>query len=197
MSHLGALTTTFTLPSACAESFQHVYATRPSDNYYLIAKGPLFSSAGTSCFPSGYEPDRSSYYSPGFCASGYTPAYSSSGIIENNVEETTVICCPSVSGERYFYDTRRTPFYYEVPYACKWEFESLTTRVTYISEGITESTRTTTVTAGGGAINAHGYQIRFRASDTLTPSSASVCGSEYQDQMHMAYGHGVLLTSHS
>lgn len=75
---------------------------------------------------------------------------------------------------RYFYDTRRAPFDYERPYACKWEFKSLTTRITYIGDGTTDSTETTTVTADGGAINAHGYQIRFQATDTLTPSSASV-----------------------
>ncbi|KAK4212641.1 hypothetical protein QBC37DRAFT_317785 [Rhypophila decipiens] len=165
---LGALTTTFTIPTACAQSLDNIYVT----NGGIIVEGPLFSSAGASCFPLGYKPDRSSYFSPGFCVSGYTPAYSSSAILAGNAEETTIICCPSVSGKRFFYDTRREPFGFEEPFACKSEYEALTTRVTSIGDGTTETFIITEKTAG--AINAHGYQIRFQASDTLTPSSASI-----------------------
>ncbi|KAM7213208.1 hypothetical protein V8F06_011423 [Rhypophila decipiens] len=167
---LGALTTTFTIPTACAQSLDNIYIT----NGGVIVEGPLFSSAGASnsCFPRGYKPDRSSYFSPGFCVSGYTPAYSSSAILAGNSEETTVVCCPSVAGKRFFYDTRREPFGFEKPFACKSEYQALTTRVTSIGDGTTETFTITEKTAG--AINAHGYQIRFQASDTLTPSSASI-----------------------
>ncbi|KAM7203583.1 hypothetical protein V8F33_002203 [Rhypophila sp. PSN 637] len=165
---LGALTTTFTIPTACAQSLQNVYIT----NDGVIVQGPLFSAAGTTCFPKGYKPDRSSYFSPGFCVSGYTPAYSTSGIIAGNAEETTVVCCPSVAGQSFFYDTRRSPFPFEEPFACKSEYKSLTTSATSIGAS---TTNTVTISAKTpGAINAHGYQIRFQASDTLTPSSASI-----------------------
>ncbi|RYP89638.1 hypothetical protein DL770_004216 [Monosporascus sp. CRB-9-2] len=97
MSRIGALTTTFTPPAACATS-TGLYLVDCGEDCSYHAKGPLET---TACYPSGYDPQLGNgYYSPGICPSGYTEACSRSDSL-GTVTEWAYTCCPSVESNSY------------------------------------------------------------------------------------------------
>ncbi|RYP48669.1 hypothetical protein DL768_005513 [Monosporascus sp. mg162] len=97
MSRIGALTTTFTPPAACATS-TGLYLVDCGEDCSYHAKGPLET---TACYPSEYDPHISSgYYSPGICPSGYTEACSRAENV-GTVTEWAYTCCPSVESNLY------------------------------------------------------------------------------------------------
>ncbi|RYO83159.1 hypothetical protein DL764_009499 [Monosporascus ibericus] len=97
MSRIGALTTTFTPPAACATS-TGLYLVDCGEDCSYHAKGPLET---TSCYPDDYDPQISSgYYSPGICPSGYTEACSRAESM-GTATEWAYTCCPSVESNSY------------------------------------------------------------------------------------------------
>ncbi|KAH8658095.1 hypothetical protein BX600DRAFT_63225 [Xylariales sp. PMI_506] len=84
---IGPLTTTFTPPASCTNDFTNYYQMWTGDLGVFDIAGPYTTE---SCFPSGYNPARSEYYSPGICPAGYKTACSS--VDTNGV--TAVTCCP-------------------------------------------------------------------------------------------------------
>jgi hypothetical protein len=92
MTVVGPLTTTFRAPSSCTTTTPQLYQVwSESDSRYV--EGPLYT-AGSDCFPSGYDPAPANYYSPGWCPSGYTTACSSLASAGTETE-TAVVCCPT------------------------------------------------------------------------------------------------------
>lgn len=92
MTVVGPLTSTFRAPSSCATSATQLYQVR-SGTASSYVQGPLYTS-GSDCFPSGYDPSPTNYYSPGWCPYGYTTACSSLASVTSQTE-TAVICCPT------------------------------------------------------------------------------------------------------
>jgi hypothetical protein len=92
MTVIGPLTTTFRAPSSCATTTPQIYQVW-SGTASSYVEGPLFT-ADPDCFPSGYDPAPTNYYSPGWCPRGYTAACSSLASVSTETE-TAVICCPT------------------------------------------------------------------------------------------------------
>jgi hypothetical protein len=92
MTVVGPLTTRFRAPSSCTAVPTQIYQVwSASESSYI--EGPLFTQ-GSDCFPSGYDPAPTNYYSPGACPHGYTAACSSLASVSAETE-TAVICCPT------------------------------------------------------------------------------------------------------
>lgn len=92
MAVAGPLTTTFRAPSSCATATAQLYQVwSGADSSYV--QGPLYT-ADSDCFPSGYDPAPTNYYSPGWCPHGYSAACSSLASVSTETE-TAVICCPT------------------------------------------------------------------------------------------------------
>ena len=90
---LGALTTTFTPPATCTQSFSNLYINHTRDLTGPAIAGPL---SANDCFPDNFNLNAADrYYSPGVCPAGYTSACSSSNTISGTRTETVVTCCPS------------------------------------------------------------------------------------------------------
>jgi len=92
MTVVGPLTTTLRAPSSCTTPAPQLYQVRSRDSSSYV-QGPLFT-AGSDCFPKGYDPAPANYYSPGWCPAGYTTACSSLASV-STATETAVICCPT------------------------------------------------------------------------------------------------------
>lgn len=162
MSNAGPLTTTFTAPSSCTTA-TGLYQIWPGTDRYFYEQGPLGSR--TECFPSGYDPSPSQYYSPGLCPSGYTPACSSTEISSNTAIETAYTCCPTAAA----YTCAGAPGdldQSEVYLGCTTTFEGniALAQITAISDGSTNVIRSTTESAGVG-IGANSIAVRFRSGD--------------------------------
>jgi hypothetical protein len=91
---IAALTTVFTPAPSCLAptNIWQIYASCPlvGFNCYYLIQGPPSQS---NCFPGGYEPTSTAYYSPGICPQGYTPACSQANPT-GSVTVTTQTCCP-------------------------------------------------------------------------------------------------------
>ncbi|KAK4205700.1 hypothetical protein QBC40DRAFT_1403 [Triangularia verruculosa] len=165
MAAIGPLTTTFSAPSSCSTAFSNFYEVFEGDKDSSYVQGPLFPTH-KDCFPSGYDPAPTKYYSPGFCPQEYTAACSSIRT-SSTVTETAIACCPNY-GVKYTCATESQP---ESGCTTVWQsgagaFEPIVVKNSTIVS-------TATVTLRGGAISAYPVQIRFQASDlsnALTPS---------------------------
>ncbi|KAM7222097.1 hypothetical protein V8F06_002602 [Rhypophila decipiens] len=97
---IGPLTTVFKAPSSCTTNTPQIYQVHSTGDSYSYVQGPLYES-GSDCYPSGYEPAPSAYYSPGSsCPHGYTAACSNVATVGTVVveTETALICCPTATG---------------------------------------------------------------------------------------------------
>ncbi|KAM7206209.1 hypothetical protein V8F33_000495, partial [Rhypophila sp. PSN 637] len=77
-----------------------IYQVHSTGDSYSYVQGPLYES-GSDCYPSGYEPAPSAYYSPGLsCPQGYTAACSNVATVGTAMVETETawICCPTATG---------------------------------------------------------------------------------------------------
>ncbi|KAK4239273.1 hypothetical protein C8A03DRAFT_14330 [Achaetomium macrosporum] len=165
MTVVGPLTTTFRAPSSCTTTTPQLYQVRSgSDSRYV--EGPLFTS-DSDCFPSGYDPTPTNYYSPGWCPYGYTTACSSLASLRTETE-TAVICCPT-----HFTYTCALPASSGQPsVGCTtaWTSALAVLGVTVVSDG--QVGTTTVVSETSNAITAYGIQVRFRSGDpTPAPST--------------------------
>lgn len=92
MTVVGALTTIFRAPSSCTTNAPQLYQVWSEQESHYV-EGPLFTQ-DSDCYPSGYDPAPTNYYSPGWCPYGYTTGCSSLAST-GTVTETAVICCPT------------------------------------------------------------------------------------------------------
>src|ERR1700761_3705052 len=90
---IASLTSAFTPAPSCLVSANiwQIYASCDFSFscYYLLQGSPSTSD----CFPVGYNPTPTAYYSPGRCPQGYTPACSQINTA-GTVRETAQTCCP-------------------------------------------------------------------------------------------------------
>ncbi|KAH6847970.1 hypothetical protein B0I37DRAFT_154932 [Chaetomium sp. MPI-CAGE-AT-0009] len=158
MTVVGALTTTFRAPSSCTTTTPQLYQVwSESDSHYV--EGPLFTS-DSGCFPSGYDPAPTNYYSPGWCPYGYTTGCSSLAST-GTVTETAVICCPTNFDYTCLASTSSGQSLIECTTA--WSAAEAVLGVTVVRDG--EIGTTTVVTEPSNTITAHGIQVRFKSSD--------------------------------
>lgn len=80
------LTTIFTPPYSCLQSWNTVPFTSESANTSYNLLGPI---DGRPCLPTGWKPDT--YFSPGLCPQNYTIATST---VDTTLTETRAQCCP-------------------------------------------------------------------------------------------------------
>jgi len=94
-----ALTTTFTQPPDCLTTTP-VHITWTTGCRYggtecpYVIEGPRLPEQ-PSCFPSGFNPTTTAYFSPGLCPSGYTPACTELNSAAT-ITETVYTCCPEL-----------------------------------------------------------------------------------------------------
>ncbi|KAL2016514.1 hypothetical protein VTK56DRAFT_3442 [Thermocarpiscus australiensis] len=171
MTVVGHLTTTFRVPSSCTSSAAQLYQVwSGSDSSYV--QGPLFTP-GSDCFPSGYDPAPTNYYSPGFCPHGYTTACSSLTTVSVEME-TAVICCPTNLDYTCLASPSTSQGQSQQPsLACTTTWTSalaVMQGVTVVTNGEVGSTTVASESAGG--ITAYGIQVRFRSGDpTVAPTT--------------------------
>ncbi|KAK0748493.1 hypothetical protein B0T21DRAFT_23293 [Apiosordaria backusii] len=169
MAAIGPLTTTFSAPSSCSTALSNFYEVFEGEKDSSYVQGPLFPTH-KDCFPSGYDPEPTKYYSPGFCPQEYTAACSSIRT-SSTVTETAVACCPNY-GVEYTCATESKP---ESGCTTVWQGGAGKMEPIVIKNSTIASTAT--VTLRGGAISAYPIQIRFQASDisnALTPSRTAI-----------------------
>ncbi|KAL2139561.1 hypothetical protein VTI28DRAFT_5042 [Corynascus sepedonium] len=158
MTVVGPLTTTFRAPSSCTTTSPQVYQIwSESESRYV--EGPLFTP-GSDCFPSGYDPAPTNYYSPGWCPYGYTTACSS--LASTGVTtETAVICCPT----NFEYTCLASVSSGQRSIACTtaWVDALAVLGVTVVRDG--EIGTSTTVSETSNTITAYGIQVRFKSND--------------------------------
>ena len=82
---VGSLTTTFTPPPRCLDSFSTI-----AWSSFFVA-GPLTTRG---CMPDNFQFSSTNYYSPGICPVGYTTACRHSNVA-GTISETVVTCCPT------------------------------------------------------------------------------------------------------
>ncbi|KAI1074572.1 hypothetical protein F5B20DRAFT_563220 [Whalleya microplaca] len=170
---LGPLTTTFTAPLGCSKDAQELYRSG-----YLF-QGPK----DQACFPSGYVPNNSAYYSPGVCPSGYTIACSHNSF----ADETIITCCPDFVSGRPFSCQIANELDLHVSFLCVHKLDSSWTleHVLSLVEDATITLSTFTGIAGGG-INAYGVQVRYDPGSSVVSTLSSTlipplraAGTEY------------------
>lgn len=171
MSNAGPLTTTFTAPSSCATA-TGLYQIWPEADSYYYEQGPLASR--TECYPSGYDPSPSQYYSPGLCPNGYTPACSRTGVVSSTATEIAYTCCPTAAVYTCA-DTIDGLAASQTYLGCTMTFDLnvVLARITAISDGNTETIQSTTESAGAG-LGANGIAVRFRSGDFSSNVAATV-----------------------
>ncbi|PMD47787.1 subtilisin-like protein [Hyaloscypha variabilis F] len=161
-----ALTTTFTpSPSCLVDLYQYPYTsitcyegTIPVSCQY-VQLGPPSTSA---CFPPGWSPASTIYFSPGICPSGYGVACAET-IVTGTLPETRATCCPS----GYYCQTALNFPWYTI-YPCVYDNNGYFVYTTSIP-----GTGYATSTGGaGGGFNAYGVKIRWRATN-LSPEATS------------------------
>ncbi|RYP19239.1 hypothetical protein DL765_003440 [Monosporascus sp. GIB2] len=171
MSRIGALTTTFRPPAACATS-TGLYLVDCGENCSYHANGPLET---TACYPNNYDPEiNKGYYSPGICPSGYTEACSRANSV-GTVTEWAYTCCPSV--ESYSYSCLPTArLDWDLTLGCQVSMSSGT--FTLFDITATElngqmSVQSSTV-GNDFRIGAHAIEVRRQATDaSLTAATTS------------------------
>ncbi|KAH8901520.1 hypothetical protein GQ53DRAFT_757144 [Thozetella sp. PMI_491] len=172
-----ALTSTFVPSTSCTVNIYNILDEKAQCVAGTVAAGCYYYQLGVStstsdCFPSGWEPTSTAYFSPGICPSGYTTACSSV-VSSGAATETRATCCP----KGYSCQTGTDwPWFstdlceYKVPSTVTFQY---TTSI--VGQGVV-----TTSHAGGGqqAINAFGVQIRWQSTDFVsTTSTASTSAS--------------------
>jgi hypothetical protein len=190
MSNLGPLTTTFTPDGkSCGDSTDfYAIATKPGARY--LAQGPRDLAA---CLPSGYEPARDAYYSPGVCPDGYTVACSqvtSAG----DVTETIQTCCPTVDEYQCLTEAVRN---HQKNFLCSINLNPAIGSGSWTIGPVTEvdvvndvSTTLSRISGLGGAMNAYGVQVRFQAKDWETSSTTTTASSEESSSSSSPSGPG-------
>jgi len=84
-----ALTTIFTPASSCL----YEMAQFDGSSFGTLLLGP--DPTPTECYPKGWQPVSTFYFSPGICPSGFTTACTTSLISSSGqVTETVATCCP-------------------------------------------------------------------------------------------------------
>ncbi|KAL2179965.1 uncharacterized protein P884DRAFT_275548 [Thermothelomyces heterothallicus CBS 202.75] len=165
MTVVGPLTTTFRAPSSCTTTSPQVYQIW-SASHSRYVEGPLFTSGSIDCFPSGYDPAPTNYYSPGWCPHGYTTACSSLASARRTTE-TAVICCPT--NFRYTCRASALSNGHSIGCTTAWTNAMAVLGVTVVKNG--EVRTTTVVSETSNAITAYGIQVRFKSNDP-TPTSS-------------------------
>lgn len=182
-----ALTTIFSPPSEC---FSTVYLyTTNDDEWYQLGPDP---KVFTSCYPPHYSPAPDFYYSPARdCPLGYTTAAVDTLTTFGTVTETRATCCPTrysrlalyasgkywiankVWGSFYSYQIDKTSHAYYSTIGCTVYAAPVSyyTTLPVWRPGGTVAIRTQGVGIG---MNAYSVQIRWQASNTMTPSSMQV-----------------------
>ncbi|KAL2135613.1 hypothetical protein VTI74DRAFT_7760 [Chaetomium olivicolor] len=157
MTAVGPLTTTFRAPSSCTTTTPQLYQIW-SGTASSYVEGPLFTS-DSDCFPSGYDPAPTNYYSPGWCPYGYTAACSSLSPARTETE-TAVICCPT-----YLSYTCQAGLLQQPTVACttSWSGALGVLGVTVVRGGKVGSA--TLVSETANTITAYGIQVRFKSGD--------------------------------
>ena len=167
MTSLGALTTTFEAPAACASS-TGIHIVGCGSGCVWWAEGPLDVS---ECYPSSYNPSLDNYYSPGLCPSGYTPACTSRTSLAT-LTETIYTCCPTALG--YTYRCIGTPDWpWQSSLGCTVYFSDPTSTftfpdATFITDDETMQTSTARTEVG---IGAYGIEVRFQRADFASTTS--------------------------
>lgn len=157
MTSIGPLTTTFSAPSSCTTNTPRIYQIHTGKEYNYV-QGPLFKP-GSDCFPSGYVPSPSAYYSPGVCPQGYTPACTNLLPIQTALApatETAYICCPTALSYTCVGKDENASL------GCTTSFSRVhgVIGATVIKDGVTGDYGVFTESEGGFA--AHSIQVRFQ-----------------------------------
>ncbi|KAK4155256.1 hypothetical protein C8A00DRAFT_31968 [Chaetomidium leptoderma] len=158
MTVVGPLTTTFRAPSSCTTATPQIYQVRSGTESSYV-EGPLFTP-DSDCFPSGYDPAPTNYYSPGWCPYGYTAACSSLASVSTETE-TAVICCPTHFGYSCLAST--SPGQPSLGCTTTWEAALAVLGVTVVTDGKVGTT--TVVSEASNGITAYGIQVRFKSGD--------------------------------
>ncbi|KAN0076383.1 hypothetical protein V8E54_006525 [Elaphomyces granulatus] len=158
-----ALTTTFVPPSSCLTD-TYLYDITPNQPYpYFYNLGPPDTS---NCFPSGWEPTTTAYFSPGVCPLGYNIACSNYNSI-GTLTETTATCCPSG------YGCYSATYYSFTGEGCQSPILSNAIIIVTTTNAYGGGTTETTAHSGADAINAFGVIIRYQSSDFITSTTRS------------------------
>ncbi|KAN0079621.1 hypothetical protein V8E54_004835 [Elaphomyces granulatus] len=158
-----ALTTTFVPAPPCLTDVYLYYNTTPTPTYFY-SLGPPDTS---DCFPPGWKPVNTTYFSPGVCPLGYRVACSTYNSI-GTLTETTATCCPS--GYTCFTPVG-TPLFTEEVCSSGFTMNGYITVTTTNSQG--NGTIKTAVHSGTDGINAFGVILRYQSSDFITTSLSS------------------------
>ncbi|KAL1842596.1 hypothetical protein VTJ49DRAFT_4776 [Mycothermus thermophilus] len=166
MTVAGPLTTTFGAPSSCSSDAAQIYQVWSGSASSYVA-GPFYTR-DSDCFPSGYDPEPTKYFSPGWCPQGYTTACSSLATAGRETE-TAVICCPA----HYTFSCPAAGRTDGPSLGCTstWTDALAVLAVTVVRDGETHTTPTLVSETAGG-ITAYGIQVRFQSTDpTPTPTT--------------------------
>lgn len=143
------LTTTFSRPDDCSG----------------IQRSSFISGVdiATSCMPDGFEPDPSSFFSPGLiCPDGYVSACHENTGVESI---TTVTCCPKVEDVTLSCVTAKTLQSVWTDYFCTWIGpEKETSMPITLSDNGKTSTEMVGYKSPGG-LNAYGVRMVYQSSD--------------------------------
>ncbi|KAN0079616.1 hypothetical protein V8E54_004830 [Elaphomyces granulatus] len=185
-----ALTTTFVPPSSCLTD-TYLYDSNPTQTFpYFYSLGPPDTS---DCFPSGWGPATTAYFSPGVCPLGYSIACSNYNSI-GTLTETIATCCPSGYGCLNTLgpvpgSLARAPWF--TGEACSSRIRSNETiTVTTTGGGTTE----TTVLSGVDGINAFGVIIHYQSMSSDYQSMSSDYQSMSSDYQSMSSDSRVIST---
>ncbi|KAL2265591.1 hypothetical protein VTJ83DRAFT_6691 [Remersonia thermophila] len=175
MTVAGPLTTAFEAPSSCSSDAAQIHQVWSGSASSYVA-GPLFAR-DSHCFPSGYGPEPTRYFSPGWCPRGYTTACSSVATAGRETE-TAVLCCPA-----YYTLTCPTAGRSDAPsLACTstWTNALAVLAVTVVRDGTTQATPTAVSETAGG-ITAYGIQVRFQSGDPTPPPTPTATSASRTD----------------
>ncbi|KAH8647931.1 hypothetical protein BX600DRAFT_443267 [Xylariales sp. PMI_506] len=168
---LGSFMTAFTPPAGCLPTTNLYWIATGSQTYWL--SGEPYQS---TCFPSGYEPDQNSYYTPATaCPASYTPACSNFATA-GTATETQVTCCPQMGSHTF--ECKSTKTSYDNPWGETLGCMTVLSTDSSTSFITVNATLAGTETAGkalttAGTILAYGINIRYEASDLVSQTTAS------------------------
>ncbi|KAF2800208.1 hypothetical protein K505DRAFT_370409 [Melanomma pulvis-pyrius CBS 109.77] len=169
---IGPFPVSFNPPTSCFATDIWRLSFPPESRTYELLGPPL----RTECFPSGYNPATTAYYSPGHCPTGYTAA-SSTVITAGTVTETAQFCCPS--GMKFSVQTYTSSvnFQHLLTLMCDMGWSDVRTLTVTVSTDKGRDPETSVVTKTGGAVNAYGIQVKFQAGDFRESMTAMLTGS--------------------
>ncbi|TDZ53039.1 hypothetical protein CTRI78_v007251 [Colletotrichum trifolii] len=164
---LGSLTTTFAPAPTCVRA-DHFWREDRGNKDFYVQQGPPFTQA-PECFPSGFLPVSTSYYSPGVCPSSYTPACSST-LMQGDQQVTAHVCCPSF-GE-YSCPPDDATEYSRLPFLTTfgcWSEVSSTMTIT-VTQAMPKSNIVTTGVYWAGVFGAYAINVRFNKDEPTFPT---------------------------